>query len=86
MHLQFVEIYPNKETLFQVRMCVLNVIHAFLDKKGENYLSVLPDAVPFLYECMEDEDAALESACKKLIRTMEEVFGQSVDSYFSDGW
>jgi U3 small nucleolar RNA-associated protein 10 len=65
-----------------VRMCVLGIVNAFVERKGENYLSVLPDAVPFLYETMEDEDPKLEAACKALVKGMEQVFGQSVSSYF----
>lgn len=45
-------------------------------------MGVLPDAVPFLYETMEDEDPEIEKSSKTLIKRMEEVFGQSVESYF----
>ena len=45
-------------------------------------MSVLPEAVPFLSETLEDEEAELEDACRKLIAKMEETFGQSVQSYF----
>ena len=51
-------------------------------RKGENYLSALPDAVPFLAEAAENEDPSLEAACRALVKYMEEAFGQSLDSYF----
>ena len=35
---------------------MLDVVRTFVDRKGENYLSVLPDAVPFLEEAAENED------------------------------
>ena len=66
----------------QVRTFVLNVIAGFVDKKGDNYMSVLPDAVPFLYELLEDEDYEVEQKCRGLIKKMEETFGQSIASYF----
>ena len=63
-------------------MCILDLVSKFLDVKGEGYMAVLPDAVPFIYETMEDEDSKIEVASKNLIRKMEEVFGTSVESYF----
>eukprot|EP00095_Tigriopus_kingsejongensis_P008024 maker-scaffold1494_size38455-snap-gene-0.15 protein:Tk08024 transcript:maker-scaffold1494_size38455-snap-gene-0.15-mRNA-1 annotation:"hypothetical protein DAPPUDRAFT_192569" len=66
----------------KIRFAVLNMITRFVEKKGDDYMGVLPDAVPFLYETMEDEDPEIENASKRLVKRMEEVFGQSVDSYF----
>ena len=45
-------------------------------------MSVLPDAVPLLCEALEDEEVAIEKQAKGIIKRMEEVFGQSVESYF----
>lgn len=53
-----------------------------MESRGESYLSVLPDAVPFLCEVMEDEQPELEADCRELLRRMEEVFGQSIETYF----
>ena len=63
-------------------MRVLQIISSFLDKKGENYLAVLPDSAPLLAEALEDDDARVEKACRKLMKKMEEIFGHSVESYF----
>lgn len=64
-------------------MCILDIVAKFLEKKGENYMSVLPDAVPFIYETREDEDSKIEVACKKLIFKIQDLFGQeAVESYF----
>ena len=67
---------------FQVRLRVLQIISSFLDKKGENYLSVLPDSAPLMAEALEDDDVRVEKSCQKLMKKMEEVFGHSVESYF----
>lgn len=71
-----------RSPLSQVRHCILSVLTRFVECKGESYMSVLPEAVPFLSETLEDEEAELEDACRKLIAKMEETFGQSVQSYF----
>ena len=67
---------------FQVRLRVLQIISSFLDKKGENYLSVMPDSAPLMAEALEDDDVRVEKSCQKLMKKMEEVFGHSVESYF----
>ena len=66
----------------QVRLRVLQIISSFLDKKGENYLSVMPDSAPLMAEALEDDDVRVEKSCQKLMKKMEEVFGHSVESYF----
>ena len=68
--------------LLQIRLFVLEVLESFLDKKGENYLTVLPDSVPLLAEALEDDNSKVEAKCRKLIRKMEEIFGHSIESYF----
>ena len=68
--------------LFQIRMAVLDIVEVFVEKRGENYLTVLPDSVNFLVEALEDDDQRVENRCRLLIKKMEEVFGQSVESYF----
>ncbi len=54
----------------------------FVDKRGESYLATLPDAVNFLVEALEDEEHHVENRCRALIKKMEDVFGQSIQSYF----
>ena len=63
-------------------MAVLDIVEVFVEKRGENYLTVLPDSVNFLVEALEDDDQRIENRCRALIKKMEEVFGQSVESYF----
>ena len=66
----------------QIRLTVLDIVQVFVEKRGENYLTVLPDSVNFLVEALEDDDQRVENRCRALIKKMEEVFGQSVESYF----
>jgi hypothetical protein len=61
---------------------VFDVLDAFLDKKGENYLTVLPDSVPLLAEALDDDDHKVEAKCRRLLKKMEDIFGHSVETYF----
>lgn len=81
--------YLNYQVLLQirnrsvgVRLNVLDTVDMFLEKRGENYLSVLPDSVHLLAEALEDDDHRVEARCRKLVKSMEETFGHSVESYF----
>ena len=67
---------------YKIRLRVLQIVSIFLDKKGENYLAVLPDSVPLMAEALEDDDPRVEKECKKLLKKMEEIFGHSVENYF----
>lgn len=58
------------------------MLDSFLDKKGENYLTVLPDSVPLLAEALDDDSSKVEARCRKLIKKMEDIFGHSVETYF----
>ncbi len=66
----------------EVRRRVLATVAGFVEARGETYLAVLPDAAPFLCEVMEDEEEDLEAECRRLLKRMEEVFGQSIEGYF----
>ena len=61
---------------------VLEIVEIFVEKWGENYLASLPDSINFLVEALEDDDHQIEKRCRLLIKKMEEVFGQSIESYF----
>ena len=61
---------------------MLDIVSLFVEKKGEAYLSVLPDSVPLLAEALEDDDVKVEEKCKQVIKEMETVFGHSIEHYF----
>ena len=65
-----------------MRLCVLDIVSLFVEKKGEGYLAVLPDSVPLLAEALEDDDVRVETRCKQVIKEMESVFGHSIEHYF----
>ena len=61
---------------------MLSVLTQCVTDRTDTYLPVLPDAVPFLQEILEDDDTDVESSCRDFIQHMETVFGQSLESYF----
>merc|ERR1712130_18883 len=65
-----------------VRAAILGVLKDSVTDRGDTYLPVLPDAVPFLQEILEDDDQAVEAECRGFIQHMETTFGQNIESYF----
>ena len=65
-----------------VRIAIISVLTSFVTDRTDTYLPVLPDAVPFLQEILEDDDTAVETACRDFIKHMETTFGQNLESYF----
>merc|ERR1712059_55340 len=65
-----------------VRVSVLNVLCEVVTDRTDTYLPLLPDAVPFLQEILEDDDQIVENKCREFIQHMETTFGQNIESYF----
>ena len=47
----------------------------------EEYLTLLPEMLPFLSELMEDNDGGVEAECQVLLATLEELSGEKPDQY-----
>ena len=65
-----------------VRIAIISVLTSVVTERTDTYLPVLPDAVPFLQEILEDDDTAVEAVCRDFIKHMETTFGQNLESYF----
>jgi len=71
-----------RDSRVSIRLMVLSVLTKCVTDRTDTYLPVLPDAVPFLQEILEDDDQTVESACREFIQHMETTFGQNIESYF----
>ena len=81
-HLHFQTLLQLRDERPRVRTAMLSVLTQCVTDRTDTYLPVLPDAVPFLQEILEDDDTAVEAACRNFIQHMETVFGQNLESYF----
>lgn len=48
---------------------------------GEEFLSLLPESIPFLAEMLEDDDDEVERLTRKVIEEIEELSGEKLDQY-----
>eukprot|EP01087_Luapelamoeba_hula_P012601 TRINITY_DN3518_c1_g1_i1.p1 TRINITY_DN3518_c1_g1~~TRINITY_DN3518_c1_g1_i1.p1 ORF type:complete len:2391 (+),score=459.57 TRINITY_DN3518_c1_g1_i1:152-7324(+) len=67
-----------------VRFASLKVIQGWYTRLGEEYLTLLPETVPFLAELMEDAVPEVEHLCQQLIKQIDLFLGpgESITSYF----
>ena len=63
------------------RIAAVEVIAALAKQLKEDYLGMLPEALPFLAELLEDLDLNVRSATQKLLDDLEALAGENLDNY-----
>jgi U3 small nucleolar RNA-associated protein 10 len=63
-----------------VRLVAVRCEHALTDRLGEEWLSMLPEMLPFISELQDDDDEVVERETHKWIVKIEDVLGESLDS------
>jgi U3 small nucleolar RNA-associated protein 10 len=66
-----------------VRVVALKALRECFVAVGEEYLMMLPESIPFLAELMEDESQEVERLAKDTVRYIEELSGESLESYLA---
>jgi hypothetical protein len=82
-HLNFKVLMELRSDDSAVKIQILRLVSRFVTVKKDTYMVVLPDAVSFLTEALEDDDQEVEKECRDLIHHMETVFGQDIEDYFT---
>ena len=72
----------SKNSSPKVRFASLLTLDSLFNHIKEGFLEVLPDAVPYLAELLEDESAEVEQQCQAVISTIENILGDSIQQYF----
>ena len=63
------------------RTAAVGTISALAKSLKEDYLGMLPEALPFLAELLEDLNITVQSAAKRLLTQLEGLAGESLDGY-----
>ena len=61
-----------------VRVVALQTLEAVAEKLGDNYGSLLPEAMTFLVESAADENEHVEEQCHKTKATIQRIMGDSM--------
>lgn len=75
-------LYQMRHSSARVRYTTLLAFREAVRKLGDDYLSLLPEAVPFLAELMEDESTEVEHLCQDVILEVEQILGEPLMKYF----
>lgn len=63
-----------------IRLAVVICEQALVDKVGEEWLSMLPEMLPFISELQDDDDEVVDRETHRWIVKIEGVLGESLDS------
>jgi U3 small nucleolar RNA-associated protein 10 len=63
------------------RRRALEVILQLVGRLGEEYVILLPEAMPFLAELLEDPELHIQNGTRALLRKLEEITGENLDDY-----
>lgn len=63
-----------------VRLAAVQCEQALTDRLGEEWLTLLPEMLPFISELQEDDDDVVEKETHRWIVKMEGILGESLDS------
>lgn len=72
----------TRNNIPRVRLGALSALSALVEKLGEDYLALLPEAIPFLAELLEDDVQEVETEAQATIANMENILGEPLQKYF----
>jgi U3 small nucleolar RNA-associated protein 10 len=66
-----------------VRFAALQVTKALVERLGDEYLTLVPETLPFVVEVLEDMDEEVEAAARSLVTVLEGLLGESLNEYLT---
>jgi len=72
----------TKSAQAHVRLACLQITQEIYQRMGESYMILIPETIPFLAEILEDDSVEVEQQCQQVIKTIEEISGESLQKYF----
>ncbi|KAL7753609.1 snoRNA-binding rRNA-processing protein utp10 [Sorochytrium milnesiophthora] len=61
-----------------VKIAALRIIKAYYHACGEPFMVLLPETIPYLAECMEDDDVMVEKTTQDVVAEIEQHLGESL--------
>ena len=71
----------TRSPVTEERLRATAAVDGLVGRMREEYLLLLPEALPFLAELLEDPEHQVASATQLLIRKLEELSGESLEQY-----
>ncbi|KAJ3102725.1 HEAT repeat-containing protein 1 [Phlyctochytrium planicorne] len=67
----------------QVRVVCVKVLKEFYVRLGEEFLTMLPETVPFMAELMEDAEEEVQAATQELAAEVQKHLGEDLSTFFT---
>ena len=64
-----------------MRIIAIKALHKLFIEVGDEYLLLLPECLPYLSELLEDDAIEIAQLTQEVIRYIEELSGEKLDSY-----
>lgn len=61
------------------RFAALKAEQSLTERLGEEWLTLLPEMLPYISELMEDEDEMVEKETRKWVKGIEDILGENLD-------
>ena len=74
-------LFFTRDKRSRVRLAALRTLLEFSNAAGEEFLSLLPETLPYLSEVMEDDNGEVVALCHSVIRRLEDLSGESMQEY-----
>lgn len=71
----------TRSPVMEERLRAIAAVDGLVGRMREEYLLLLPEALPFLAELLEDPEHQVALATQLLIRKLEELSGESLEQY-----
>jgi U3 small nucleolar RNA-associated protein 10 len=62
------------------RLTAVKCQRSLTDRLGEEWLTMLPEMLPFITDLLEDDDEKIERETRAWIRTAEEILGENLEN------
>lgn len=57
------------------------MLHRLILVSGEEYLPLIPEAIPFISELSEDDSNDIENLVKTVVSDLEQILGEPINKY-----
>jgi U3 small nucleolar RNA-associated protein 10 len=76
----------GREETLRTRVYCVRTVERVVDALQEEYLTLLPEAIPFLAELQEDLEPYIEHITRKLTKKLSELSGEDLKTLMKDGF
>lgn len=76
----------GREEQIRTRVFTMKTIEQIVDKLQEEYLQLLPEAIPFLAELTEDLEPEIERMARKITKALSKLSGEDLKTLMRDGF